>query len=163
MTPDPTTRDPAASLRACIDLAAKATPGEWEVRPILAGYQLNGYLIAGTDSVARTIPSDEAQEEADAEAIAAAVNFLRDAAPALLAEVERLREGARVSEIFQQLVVGEGAWERFQALTQRADAAEQVARDQADELRVLREYIAANDRLDAFLAHHGARTGESNG
>jgi hypothetical protein len=98
MTPDPTTRDPAASLRACIELAAKATPGEWEADS--TGLAVDAPSPTSAEP-RRTFPVlcgyfglDE--REHNAAAIAAAVNFLRDDAPALLAEVAA-RESAWLS------------------------------------------------------------------
>lgn len=89
MTPDPTTRDPAASLRACIDLAAKATPGH-----VVAHQRRDGsvYVSIGDPRSGPHAQGDFNLYHEDAAAMAAAVNFIRDDAPALLAERDELRE-----------------------------------------------------------------------
>ena len=57
----------------------KHTPGPWRMTPRMAGYFINGYIIAGGEDVALTITKDEGYDEANAYLIAAAPDLLASA------------------------------------------------------------------------------------
>lgn len=54
----------------------------WQAKPVMAGYHVNGYLIARGDEepIARTICKDEADDEQASELIVAALNRIESAA-----------------------------------------------------------------------------------
>src|SRR5690606_34929999 len=97
------TAPPAGALEACLALLEKATPGEWEFRdykpdgPLSDAVYTDASCEGGGDVVCVNPVRDgyensSAYWAANAELIAAAVNFLRTHGPALLAAL-RLREG----------------------------------------------------------------------
>lgn len=106
------TAPPAGALEACLALLEKATPGEWWAlgdnqghplglewtieAPELAYEDYTGW-IAGTHGGDGIATTGAVGGRADAEAIVAAVNYLRNNGPALLAAL-RLREWRPIVE-----------------------------------------------------------------
>lgn len=110
--------------------------------------------------------------------VVAACHFIRDDAPALLAEVARLRARCDAAEA---VAAADGTLHAAVDIWQaRAEAAEKVAREAVWLLREADTYVRAlaaldgvvprtidpnsvSGRISALLAHHGAGTGEGNG
>lgn len=180
---DPTTRDPAASLARCIELGKRVTFGAWET-----GGESDPMRVLSAHNYWCVAEVNEALPEAldNVAFITGAAAFIRDAAPALLAEVARLNAEvailennlaaqeactANVSAAFDErneaCAASERALAGAVALLERAspevlDLANLLHSDygrikQADSDRA--EALARE--IDTFLAHHGARTGES--
>ena len=72
------------------------TAGPWVATPIMAGYSLVAYAIAGDGPVARTAAKDEAEDEANARLIAAAPELL-DALRIVLIDLDTPREAAALA------------------------------------------------------------------
>lgn len=156
-TPDPTTRDPAASLRACIELAAKAR--EW---------QCTGDRIRCEDGhgCECAMADKECPDWVDA-----CLHFITsDAAPALLAEVGKEKERAAYWK--QRAKAAEGhLWASDHEAAARAlHSVSTLTVTPWDELTDSQRFgcyravsavlRAVNDRRDERRPHHGARTGE---
>lgn len=98
-----TTPSPADWLRECLALLEKATLGQWQAGSCDGGWD------AVRESGGQVLCKLSLNHPANADAIAAAVNFLRDHGPAL-ATALRLREGceSRIVEWRQDsLTLGE--------------------------------------------------------
>ena len=91
------TAPPAGALEACLALLEKATPGPWVCATSFRGVY-SQHPSPGPVQVFRAPENYEwpKQWDANADAIAAAVNLLRDHGPALLAAL-RLREWRPIS------------------------------------------------------------------
>lgn len=137
---DPTTRDPAAPFPLTVDAVAS---------------------VQLADAIGESrAPGNWWQAHRDA--TAAVFIAMRNEVPALLAEVEAAKR------------VAERMTEHVAYYQQRAEAAEQVAREAVKEMQRIHDLDAdqkhdgcawriAHEFLIKHEAHHGARTGESNG